>query len=521
MAMDGANALMRTLVESGITTLFTNPGTTELHLVEAAEATPGLRSVLALFEGVVSGAADGYGRIAGRPAATLVHLGPGQGNAWANFHNARRAHTPIVSLIGDHATYHKRFDPPLESDIAAVARALGSEVRTPRIAEQASSCAAAAVADAASAPGSISTVIMPADVSWSPTETMAAPVPPSPASVVPGERIERIAALAGRDAQTVLLLGGAACREEGLRAASRIAAATGIPVFTETSPARLEHGAGLPDFPRLGFYPEQAVAQLKGASHVLLAGVHEPVVMGFAYLGQPSSPVPTDAAMVTLAAPDEDAARALTDLAAVVAPGTAAKVAAAARPAMPSGPLTLQSWPQVLGALLPEDAIIVDETISSGQAIPAATAGAPRHDLLSLTGTAMGMGLPLAAGAAIAAPDRPVILLDGDGSAMYTISALWTHAREHLNITTIILKNSSYGILREEWKHLQEPGQNELHDSPLINLGGAPLDFTGLAQSMGVAAAHADTSEELAKHLTRALTEPGPHLIEAVVPAIV
>jgi acetolactate synthase-1/2/3 large subunit len=249
--------------------------------------------------------------------------------------------------------------------------------------------------------------------------------------------------------------------------------------------------------------------------------VHEPVVTGFAYLGQPSSPVPADAAVVTLAAPDEDTARALADLAAIVALGTPPKVAAPARPAMPSGPLTLQSWPQVLGALLPEDAIIVDESISSGQAVPAAIAGAPRHDLLSLTGTAMGMGLPLAAGAAIAAPDRPVILLEGDGSAMYTISALWTHAREHLNITTIILKNSSYGILREEWKHLQEPGQNELHDSPLINLGGAPLDFTGLAQSMGVPAAHADTSEELAEHLTRALTEPGPHLIEAVVPAIV
>ena len=282
-------------------------------------------SVLALFEGVVSGAADGYGRIAGRPAATLVHLGPGLGNAWANFHNARRARTPIVSLIGDHATYHKRFDPPLESDIAAVARALDSTVRTPRIAEQVSSCAAAAVADAASAPGRISTVIMPADVSWSPTQTMAAPMPPSPASIVPGERIEQIAALAGQGAQTVLLLGAAACREEGLRAASRIAVATGIPVFTETSPARLEHGAGLPGFPRLGFYPEQAVAQLQGASHVLLAGVHEPVVLGFAYLGQPSSPVPADAAMVTLAAPDEDAARALTDLAAILAPGTAAR----------------------------------------------------------------------------------------------------------------------------------------------------------------------------------------------------
>src|SRR5271168_226124 len=506
---------MRTLVESGVTTLFANPGTTELHMVEAAEATPGLRSVLALFEGVVSGAADGYGRIAGRPAATLLHLGPGQGNAWANFHNARRAHTPIVSLIGDHATYHKRFDPPLESDIPAVAAALDSAVRTPLIAEQVSSCAASAVADAVSAPGGISTVVMPADVAWSPTETLAAPVAPSPAGIVPGERIERIAALLGAEPRTALLLGGAACREDGLRAASRIATATGIRVFVETFPARLERGAGLPNFPRLGFYPQQTAAQLEGTSHVLVAGVHQPVAHFFAYLNQPSSPVPAHAETITLADVHEDAARALTDLAEIVAPTTAAELAAATRPVMPSGPLTLQSWPQVLGALLPED------SISSGLTLPAATAGAPRHDLLSLTGGAMGVGLPLAAGAAIAAPDRPVILLDGDGCAMYTISALWTHARENLNITTIILKNSSYGILREEWELLKEQGQNELHDSPLINLGGAPLDYVGLAQSMGVDGAHADTAEQLAEHLTRALAEPGPHLIEAVVPAII
>ena len=518
--MDGARCLMRTLVESGVTTLFANPGTTELHMVEAAEATPGLRSVLALFEGVVSGAADGYGRIAGRPAATLLHLGPGQGNAWANFHNARRAHTPIVSLIGDHATYHKRFDPPLESDIPAVAGALDSAVRTPLIAEQVSSCAASAVADAVSAPGGISTVVMPADVAWSSTETLAAPVAPSPAGIVPSERIERIAAL-GMGPTTALLLGGAACREDGLKAASRIATATGIRVFVETFPARLERGAGLPAFPRLGFYPQQAVAQLEGTSNVLVAGAHEPVALFFAYLNRPSSPVPADAETITLADVHEDAARALTDLAEIVAPTTTAELSAVARPAMPSGPLTLKSWPQVVGALLPEDSIIVDESISSGLALTAATAGAPRHDLLTLTGGAMGIGLPLAAGAAIAAPDRPVILLEGDGCAMYTISALWTHAREQLNTTTIILKNSSYGILREEWQLLKEQGQNELHDSPLINLGGAPLDYVGLAQSMGVDGAHADTAEELAEHLTRALTEPGPHLIEAVVPTII
>src|SRR5271168_4195065 len=287
--MNGAHALMCTLTDSGIDTLFANPGTTELHLVEAAQATPSLRAVLALFEGVVSGAADGFGRVAGRPAATLLHLGPGQGNAWASFHNARRAHTPVVSLIGDHATYHKRFDPPLESDIPAVAAALDSAVRTPLIAEQVSSCAASAVADAVSAPGGISTVVMPADVAWSSTETLAAPVAPSPAGIVPRERIERIVALLGTGPRTALLLGGAACREDGLRAASRIAAATGIRVFVETFPARLERGAGLPNFPRLGFYPQQAAAQLEGTSRVLVAGAHEPVAHFFAYLDKPSS----------------------------------------------------------------------------------------------------------------------------------------------------------------------------------------------------------------------------------------
>ncbi len=274
----------------------------------------------------------------------------------------------------------------------AVARSLESAVRTPLIAEQVSSCAACAVADAASAPGRLSTVIMPADVSWSPTETVAAPVPPSPASGVPAERIEHIAALLGRDSKTALLLGGAACREDGLRAASRIAAATEIRVFVQTFPARLERGAGLP---RLGFYPQQAAAQLEGASHVLVAGIHEPGALFFAYRNRPSSPVPGDADTVTLADVHEDVAGTLTDLAAIVAPATTAKIAAAGRAAMPTGQLTLQSWPQVMRALLPENAIIVDQSISSGQALPAATAGA-RHDLHSLTGGAMGMGLPLA-----------------------------------------------------------------------------------------------------------------------------
>jgi acetolactate synthase-1/2/3 large subunit len=512
---------MRTLADSGIDTLFTNPGTTELHLVEAAEATSGLRSVLALFEGTVSGAADGFGRIADRPAATLLHLGPGQGNGWANFHNARRARTPIVSVIGDQATFHQRNDPPLMSDIAAVAKALDSRVASPLAPGEVSAAARAAVADACSAPGRISTVVMPADVSWSQTDVMAAPLPSRPAAAVAAQRIREIAEVARAGGNRVaMLLGGQACRADGLLAASRIAAAAGIRVYVDTYTTRLAHGAGLPEFPRLEFYPEPAVRQLDGVTHLITTGTRAPVAF-FAYLDEPGLLTPDDAANLSLADVHEDAITALEDLADLVAPNDKPHVNAPSRPELPAGPLMLGTWPQVIGALLPDNAIICDETVSSSQGLLAATAGAPPHDVLSQTGGAMGAGLPMALGAAIAAPDRPVIALVGDGCAMYTISALWSHARENLDITTVILKNSSYGILREEWTLLKEPGQGELHDSPLINLTGAPIDFVGLARSMGVPGSHADTAEEFAAHLRRALNEPGPHLIEIVIPPII
>lgn len=519
--MNGAHALMRTLTDSGIDTLFTNPGTTELHLVEGAEATTGLRSVLALFEGIVSGAADGFGRIAGRPAATLLHLGPGQGNGWANFHNARRAQTPIVSVIGDQATFHQKNDPPLMSDIAAVARALQSRVAAPQAADEVSAAAHAAVADATSAPGRISTIVMAADVSWSPTEVLAPPMPARPPATVAGQRVREIAdTIRSSPGRCAMLLGGRACRADGLLAASRVAAATGIRVLVDTFPARLEHGAGLPDFPRLAFYPEPALCQLEGISHLIVAGTRAPVAF-FAYLDCPGLLTPDGVADLVLAGPDEDVATALADLADQLAPRTRPQVVQPSRPQLPAGPLTLDTWPEVIGALLPDNAIVCDETVSSGASLPAATSGAPHHDMLALTGGAMGLGLPMALGAAIAAPDRPVVLLEGDGCAMYTISALWNHARENLDITTVILKNSSYGILREEWTLLREPGQAELHDSPLINLTGASIDYASLAQSMGVPGSRAGTAEEFASRFRQAVAEPGPHLIEITVPAIV
>ncbi|MFI6262481.1 acetolactate synthase large subunit [Micromonospora sp. NPDC051006] len=516
--MNGAEALLRTLADGGVEVLFTNPGTTELHLVGALDSVPRLRGVLALFEGVVTGAADGYARIAGKPAATLLHLGPGFAYGLTNLHNSRRANSPVVSIVGDHPTYHNVFDSPLTSDIAALGGWLRGPVRRTENAAGAGTDAAATLADAVAPAGQIATMIMPADVSWADGGVVGTPVAPRPTPAVTEEVIAQVAQVIRGGEATALVIGGPALREAGLYAASRIAAATGVRVFQELYSNRVEHGAGLPTFPRLGFYPEQVLEQLAGVRQVIVAGAKVPVAF-FAYPDQPSCLVPEGAEAHVLAEVGQDAVAALVQLADLVATGAAPDVAEPRRPALPSGPLTLQNWVDVIAALLPERAIVIDETVSSGTALAAATAGAPRHDVLMQTGGAMGDGLPLAVGAAVAAPDRPVVALEADGCSMYTVTALWTQAREQLNITTVILDNHAYAILRQEWAHFsRRPSAGGPDANPLFGLADPAVDFVRLAESFGVPATRATTAEEFAEQFSAALAEPGPHLIQAVIP---
>ncbi|HEX4221097.1 MAG TPA: acetolactate synthase large subunit [Pseudonocardiaceae bacterium] len=516
---NGAQALINTLVDAGVNVCFANPGTSEMHFVAALDSVPAMRGVLALFEGVVTGAADGYARMAGEPAATLLHLGPGLGNGLANLHNARRAHTPIVNIVGDHATYHKKYDAPLESDIDAVAGTVSGWVRRSETVADVATDAADAVAAAQT--GQIATLILPADASWSPGGHPAAPVAPKPRETVADTVAADIAKVLGSGESTVLLLGGQATgHEAGLRAASRIGGATGVKVFAETFPARIRRGAGVPNVERLGYLAEQVAYQLIDVKHVILAGARSPVSF-FAYPGKASDLVPEGCQVHVLANDTtDDVTAALEAVAELVAEDTEPTLEPAHRPKLPSGALTAQNWVEVIGALLPEDAIIADEANTSGVLLPMATAGAPAHDVLTLTGGAIGYGLPLATGAAIACPDRPVICLEADGSAMYTLSALWTHARENLNITTVVLANSAYAILRLE---LQRVGATATgpRAADLLDLSRPDLDFVSLATGMGVPASRATTAEELATLLTTALAEPGPHLIEAVVPPLV
>ena len=518
-SVNGAQALINTLVDGGVDVCFANPGTSEMHFVAALDTVPRMRGVLTLFEGIATGAADGYARIAGRPAAVLLHLGPGLGNGLANLHNARRARVPMVLVVGDHAGYRKKYDAPLESDIDALAGSVSGWVhRTDDTADVAADAAEAITKTVAS--NQISTLILPADTSWTDGAHTDGVSVQQPAPVdVDTAAVESIATVLQSGEPTVLLIGGDATRGDGLAAAARLAAATGTRSYCETFPTRLERGAGLPVVDRIPYFAEAVVAQLEGTKHLILAGAASPVSF-FAYPGQPSDLVPEGCSVHVLAGPT-GAAAALAALADAVTPGTTAEVATPSRPELPTGALTAVSVADVVGALMPERVIVVDESNTSSLPLTAATAGAPAHDWLTLTGGAIGYGIPAAVGAAVAAPDRPVLCLESDGSAMYTISGLWTQAREHLDVTTVIYNNSAYDILRIELQRVgagTTPGPKALD---LLDLSRPTIDFVKIAEGLGVPARRATTAEEFADALRAAFAEPGPHLIDAVVPSIV
>jgi acetolactate synthase-1/2/3 large subunit len=423
-----------------------------------------------------------------------------------------------VNVIGDHARYHKGFDAPLESDIDALTGWLHGWARTSKSPNEVGMDAAEAIAAAMTAPGQQANLVLPADVSWSDGGVVSPPVPAPPPAVVDDDRVAEIATVLRSGEPVAVLLGHGATAERGLRAAARISAATGAKLLVETFPARLERGAGLPTVERLGYLAEQVQWQLTDVKHLILVGARSPVSF-FAYPGKPSELLPEGCRAHVLAVLGEDTAGALDNLADLVAAGVKPVLQEQNRPAIPFGELTPQNWVEVIGALLPEGAIISDEANTSGLLLPVATAGAPRHDVLTLTGGAIGQGLPVAAGAAIACPDRPVICLQADGSAMYTVSALWTMAREGLDVTTVVLSNRSYAILRME---LQRVGAEAAGPKAgeLLDIGRPDLDFVALSQGMGVPGTRATTAEELADQFGKALAEPGPHLIEAMVPSL-
>jgi acetolactate synthase I/II/III large subunit len=518
VSLTGAQAVVASLTGAGTEVCFMNPGTSEMHLVRALDTVPEMRGVLALFEGVATGAADGYARMAGKPAAVLLHLGPGLSNGLANLHNARRAHTPLLCIVGAHATGHVRHDAPLQSDIEALARTVSGFVHTSGSARGAADDAMRALAATRADGGQVATLIIPADVAW---ETGAAVAPPRAAIELPEVSKAALDAAAHELAlgeQTMLLLGGKALTERGLHAADRVARATGARLLAETFPARMEAGAGVPAVDRLAYLDELASGQLAGTRRLILVGARAPVSF-FAYAGRNGDLVPDGCRVLELADAGQNAEAALEELAARLAPDTPARPSTPRPPAEDTGPLTLQNLASVIASTLPARAIVVDEANTSGIFLPQELAGAPQHTLLTLTGGAIGQGLPVATGAAIATPARPVLAIQADGSAMYTIQALWTQARERLNVTTVILSNAAYAILRMELARTTGGPAGDC-SARMLDLADPPLNFTEMAAGLGVPARRVTTAEELRGALHDAYAELGPHLIEALVPAL-
>ena len=514
--MNGAQSLVRTLIDCDVDTCFTNPGTSEMHFVAALDEVPGMRCVLALFEGVATGAADGYYRIARRPASTLLHLGPGLANGLANLHNAKKAGSGIVNIVGEHATSHMALDAPLASDIEGIARPVSHWVHTGVSAMDVGRDGAAAVAAARAAPGQVATLILPGDTAWDDGGQIGAPQTPVAAGTVPDERISTAAEALAKGSECLLLLGGSALTAEALEQAGRIAAKTGCAVMGEWANAVMDRGAGRVAIPRIPYVVERAVEVLQGFSHVVLIGARPPIAF-FAYPDKPGVLTQPGCTILPTAGAGDDIGGALDALADQVgAAGVpAAGIAEPGRPSVETGPLTLSGIAAAIGSTLPEGAIVVDESITTGRSFFPATAGVPPHSWMNNLGGSIGYGLPVAIGAAIAAPDRKVLAMIGDGSAMYTIQALWTMARENLDVTVLIFSNRSYRILMGELANVgvQNPGPRALD---MLNIDRPALDFVSMARGMGVEAARVEDNTDLARALQAALDDPGPRLVEAV-----
>jgi len=510
--MTGAESLVRTLMASGIEVCFANPGTTEIYFVMALDKVGQMRPVLGLAETVVTGCADGYARMAEKPAATLLHCGPGFANGIANLHNARRANTPVVNIIGDHATYHRPFDPPLTADTEGLAGAVSHWVRTSSSAQQVSSDVAEAVQAARTAPGQIATLIVPADVAWSDGSDPVFPLPVPVRPQVTREAVQTAVRILRSGEPAMLLLSGQVLGEAGLFAAQRIAHVSGAMLRTPTHVHRMARGRGRLPVDRIPYLVNLAIKALAGLKHVILVGARPPVGF-FAYPGKPSLMLPESCTVQVLARPEQDGVAALEWLADELGSPQAVPVPEAGpKPSIGTGRFKAEGFGSTIAALLPENAVVVEDAVTSGRAIFPPTFNAAPHDWIQITGGAIGHGFPCATGAAVACPDRKVVCLQSDGGGMYSLQALWTQARENLDVVNVVFSNRVYLILYAE---LHEAGQAPGPASNnLFNLGRPGLDWVGLSKSMGVEAARVETLEGFADVFRAACGRRGPFVIE-------
>ncbi len=519
--LNGAQTLVAALESSGVEVCFANPGTSEMHFVAALDQSTSLRSVLCLAETVVTGAADGYARMTDKPGVTLLHTGPGLANGLSNLHNAKKALTPVLNIIGDHATYHVEYDAPLTADIETIARPVSSWIKTSRDANDIAADAAQGLEAATKHPGQVASLILPADTAWTPTEpsaTSAAPTqvarrqagpPPSPS------RIDAIAKLLQRGEPAALILTGTCLRKRGLDAVSRIKQASCADFLAQTSNARVERGAGRVFIEPVPYAVDRALQRLSGYRHIIPVCAKAPVAF-FAYPDKPSTLSPTNANIEVLAREEEDGVAALE---ALVDALDANHFEPEYEPALVAdapadNTLNADSIGRIVSRLLPDHAIVVDESISSGAAYPQMLRGSAPHDCLQICGGSIGAGFPLATGAAIACRDRKVVTLQADGSGMYSLQALWTQARENLDITTLILSNRAYAILKYELQNVGAVAGKTARE--LMELNNPEIDWVAIAEGMGVTAQRVTDNQQFEQQFAAALQQTGPRLLELV-----
>jgi acetolactate synthase-1/2/3 large subunit len=442
------------------------------------------------------------------------------GNALANIHNAKKGHVPVVNIVGDHATYHLQYDAPLTADIEAIAGAVSHWVHTSTGPGEIARDAAEAVRQAGH--NRVATLMLPADVSWGDNPNGAeAAVDIAPPLEVPASRIDTAVASLTSGKKCMLMIGG---REVDLQRGlllSRIGKACGARVSTDTFPTRQARGAGSAVLERLPYLAELAIDHIKDLDHLILIGAAAPVSF-FAYPDVPSQIAPPQCEEYQLAGPHDDIDQVLQSLVERLdAAGIEPEVHPLTLPELPAGKLDVHTASQAIAHLLPEDAVVVDESNTSGLALAPATSTARSHDCLNLTGGSIGWGLPAAVGAAIACPTRKVVCLEGDGSAMYTIQALWTMARENLDVTVVIFNNRKYSILELEFSRTGARGGTPgPKAASTLRIDGPDLDFVALARGMGVQADRATTAEDFNTLFAAAMAAPGPRLIDAFVPTL-
>ncbi len=510
--MNGAEALARTLVAAGVDTCFANPGTSEMHFVAALDRVAGLRCVLGLAETVVAGCADGYGRMAGKPAATLLHCGPGLANGLANFHNARRAHTPIVSIVGDQASDHRPHDAPLTADTEGLAHSVSRWVHTSESASSVGDDAAAAIRASLLPPGGVATLVLPADCAWNEGAAPAEPLAVPPRKPVSAATVGEVARALRSGLPAMILLSGAALSEAGLKAANRVSHAAKAGLRAPTQVPRMARGRGRVPVDRIPYVVDLALKALEGTRLLVLAGAKAPVGF-FAYPGKPSTLWPSDCKVHTLARPEEDIVGALEALAdALGAPREVAVPDPGPRPEPQRGTFRPEAFGHTLAALLPENAIVAEDAVTSGRALFGHTFAAAPHDWIQLTGGAIGFAFPAATGAAIACPDRKVVCLQADGGGMYSLQSLWTQAREKADVVNVVFANRRYAILQGELAAVgAKPGPAS---EALFDIANPEIRWTKLAEAMGVEAARVESLEQFADVFRAACARRGPFLVE-------